>query len=108
MINSCQVSDSEIRDILAQKAEDYHIVQLADSKCAYVETKNLVEMIDSILLALCTYEGLDYFRASDILSRNQGELKSMYCQEEYVEFALEYIANKSPETAKFSLSPVKV
>ena len=32
----------------------------------------------------------------------------MYLQEEYIEFALEYIANKTVETGKFSLSPSKV
>ena len=32
----------------------------------------------------------------------------MYCQEEYVEFGLQYVANKDEQTGKFALSPSKV
>lgn len=65
-------------------------------------------MLDSILLAICTQEDFDFFTVNEILSRQQGEIKSIYCKEEYIEFALEYIANKTVETGKFSLCPKKV
>ena len=82
---------------------------LPGQKCAFVDTRNLIELVDSILLALCTQEDdFDFFTASDILSRQQGEIKNIYLQEEYIEFALDYIAVKTVETGKFSLSPSKV
>ena len=65
-------------------------------------------MLDSILLAICTQEDFDFFTVNEILSRQQGEIKSIYCKEEYIEFALEYIAVKTVETGKFSLCPKKV
>lgn len=69
VVEHCQISESELRDLLAQKALDYQIIRLAGDKCAFVSTRCLVELVDSLLLALCTREDMVVFSASDILSR---------------------------------------
>ena len=42
------------------------------------------------------------------MERQEGLIKTIYQQEEYIEFGLDYIADRSPNGGRFSLNPHKV
>ena len=65
-------------------------------------------MLDSILIFLSATESLVNFTAREIIDQQEGEILAKYCEEQYIEFALSYIAEKSAETGKYSLNPSKV
>jgi len=56
-------------------------MHLPDNKFAFVNTRSLMELVDSILVFLCAEDNLSSFQASDILSRQQGDIKEVYCKE---------------------------
>lgn len=77
--------------------------------CAFVETDDLMQLVDSVLIYLSNVESLGLFSVKDILDNHGGEIKTIFCTEIAIEFALAYIADKSAEIpGKYSLSPEKV
>lgn len=55
---------------------------LPGDKCAFVETADLMHLVDSILVCLGAIEDFPIeFATSDILQRQTGEIKAIFCNE---------------------------
>ena len=54
--------------MLEKKALEYQIMQTDDSKYAFVETENLMELVDQVLVFLNAEEAVDQISTQGILS----------------------------------------
>ena len=68
VIDACQISGAELNDLLEKKALEYQIMQTDDSKYAFVETENLMELVDQVLVFLNAEEAVDQISTQGILS----------------------------------------
>ena len=109
IINRIQMSEQEFEQIIRGKEIfDYYMIETKFNCFAFFDPMMLYELLDQLLIFLANFN-TKVFTVEDIMMNNDGIINQKFMMNSVIiQYALNFICDKIPESETYSLNTSKV